>query len=179
MTCIAWRNGVMACDSCWTYGDTQTVSHIKIKRLKSGALLGSAGDNDSRALEALLDNIKVAEKLPTRVQLAETKVEFMGLLALPRGGVWVISTGKVDEQGFPVDDEEDFGIWPATTMGGYASVGSGSDHALSAMDGHPTVSAERAVEIACKRNIHCRLPVHKIRLLPRPSGPGQRLRKSK
>lgn len=171
MTVIAYRSGLMACDSCWTYGDTQTVSHIKIKRLKSGALLGSAGDNDSRALEVLLDNIKTPEKLPTRVQLAETKCDFMGILALPRGGVFIISTGKVDEQGFPVEDEEDFGVWPATTMGGYAAVGSGSEAALAAMDAGAT--AEQAVNIACKRNIHCRPPVHKIRLLP-ASGPGQR-----
>jgi hypothetical protein len=167
----------MACDSCWTYGDTQTVSHIKIKRLKSGALLGSAGDNDSRALEALLDSVKTPEKLPTRVQLAETKNEFMGILALPRGGVFIISTGKVDEQGFPVDEDEDFGVWPATTMGGYAAVGSGAEAALAAMDAGAT--AEQAVNIACKRNINCRPPVHKIRLLARPSGPGQRPRKSK
>lgn len=173
MTCIAYRSGVMACDSCWTYGSTQTVSHIKIKRLRSGALLGSAGDNDSRALETLLDTIKDPRKLPTRVQLAETKVEFMGLLALQSGGVWIISTGKIDEQGFPVDDEEDFGVWPATTMGGYAAVGSGGDYALAAMDAHATVTAERAVEIACRRNVNCRLPVHKVRL----RDPGQRARK--
>jgi ATP-dependent protease HslVU (ClpYQ) peptidase subunit len=178
MTVIAYRSGIMASDSCWTYGSTQTVSHIKIKRLKSGALLGSAGDNDSRTLEALLDNVKAAEKLPSRAQLAECKVDFLGLLALPRGGVWVVATGKHDDAGYPADDEEDYGVWPATTMGGFAAVGSGGDHALAAMHAHASVTAERAVEIACKMNINCRLPVHKVRLWE-ANRPGQRPRKSK
>lgn len=162
MTVIAYRGGIMACDSCWTYGDTQTVSHIKIKRLKSGALLGSAGDNDSRALETLLDGVKVPDKLPTREQLAATRVEFMGLLALPRGGVYVISTGKHDDAGYPVDDDDDFGVWPATTIGGFAAVGSGSEAALAAM--HAKASAREACEIACKMNVNCRGPIHIMRL---------------
>lgn len=166
MTVIAWRAGVMACDSCWTYGDTQTVSLIKIKRLSSGGLLGGAGDNDNRAIDMLLDKIKDPRKLPSRVELAATKDNFMGILALPgKGGVWIISTGPVDEMGFPKEDD-DFGIWPATTMGGYAAVGSGGDIALAAMDAG--ASAKLAVEIACRRNINCRLPSHVRRLIPDP-----------
>lgn len=171
MTCIAFRGGIMACDSCWTYGDTQVASLIKIKRLASGALLGGAGDNDNRAIEALLDKIKDPRKLPTRIELAATKDSFLGLLALPgKGGVWVIATGPVDEMGFPVadsyDNREDFGIWPATSIGGYAACGSGGDYALAAMDAG--ACAKMAVEIACRRNVNCRLPVHVRRLTPDP-----------
>lgn len=167
MTCIAWRGGVMACDSCWSFGDTQVASLIKIKRLSSGALLGGAGDNDGRAMEALLDKIKDPRKLPSRIELATTKDNFMGLLALPgKAGVWVVSTGPVDEMGFPKGEDDDFGVWPATTMGGYAAIGSGSDFALSAMDAG--ASAKLAVEIACRRNLSCRLPVHVRRLIPDP-----------
>lgn len=158
----------MACDSSWTYGDTLVASQIKIKRLSSGALLGQAGDNDARAIEALLDKIKSPIKLPTKIELAATKDDFMGLLALPSGGVWVIACGPVDEQGWPVadshDNREDYGVWPATTMGGYAAVGSGADYALSAMDAG--ASAKLAVEIACRRNVHCRPPIHVRRLIP-------------
>lgn len=161
----------MASDSCWTYGDTQVASLIKIKRLSSGALLGGAGDNDNRAIEALLDKIKDPRRLPSRIELAGTKDSFLGLLALPgKGGVWVIACGPVDEMGFPVadsyDQREDYGIWPATSMGGYAALGSGGDHALCAMDAG--ASAKLAVEIACRRNINCRLPVHVRRLTPDP-----------
>lgn len=171
MTCIAFRNRFMACDSCWDYNGTQVVSAIKIHRLSSGALLGSAGDNDARAIIELLDKIKSPAKLPSRVQLAETKCNFMGLLAFPKGGLWIIASGPVDEAGWPAadshDEREDLGVWPAGTMGGYAAIGSGGDHALAAMDAHPSVTAKRAVEIACKRNLSCRLPVHVVPLFPR------------
>lgn len=170
MTCIAWRHGIMACDSCWSYGDTQVASAIKIKRLSSGALLGQAGDNDARGIETMLDKIKSPLKLPTKVEMATTKDSFMGLLALPKGGVYIISCGPVDEQGFPVadmhDERDDHGIWLATTMGGYAAVGSGADYALSAMDAG--ADAKTAVEIAIRRNLSCRGPVHVRRLFEKP-----------
>lgn len=181
MTVIAYRSGIMACDSCWTYGNTQTVSAIKIKRLKSGALLGGAGDNDSRSMEALLDTLKDPAKMPTREALAATKAEGMWLLALQRGGVWVVSTGRHDESGYPYrpDGEEgdDFGVWPATTMGGFAAIGSGGDCALAAM--HAGASAKEAVEIACKLDINCRAPYHTIRLWAQKPTTGHRASKKR
>jgi hypothetical protein len=163
MTIIVWRGGIMACDSCWASNGTQTVSMVKIVRLSSGALLGSAGDNDSRAMYELLDKIRDPRKLPSRMELASTKLDYEGLLALPRGGVWLIASGRMNEAGYPdidsvYDEGPDLGVWPASTMGGYAACGSGGDYALSAMDAGAT--ARQAVEIACKRNIHCRPPVH-------------------
>lgn len=165
----------MACDSCWSSYGTQTVSSIKIKRLSSGALLGSAGENDNREMEALLDKIKRADKMPTRQQLIALKLCYEGIIALPRGGVWVISTGKIDNAGYPNDDEEgDFGVWAATTIGGYAAVGSGADYALAAMDAG--ANARDAVEIACRRNVFCRPPVH-VRKLFDDKHPAPGLRK--
>lgn len=163
MTIIAYRAGIMACDSCWASAGTQNVSMIKIKRLASGALLGSAGDNDNRQMEQLLDKIKSPDKLPSRADLAATKLEYEGLLALPRGGVWLISASRMNEAGYAdadsvYDETPDLGVWPAATMGGYAACGSGGDYALAAMDAGAT--ARQAVEIACKRSIHCRPPVH-------------------
>lgn len=172
MTVITYRNGAMCCDSCWTYGNTQTVSHIKIKRLSSGALLGGSGDNDGRAIEALLDKVKKPSQLPSREALTATKDSGMFLLAIPRQGVWVLSCGKVDEQGYATDDDEDYGVWPGATMGGYAAIGSGADVALGAMDAG--ASAYRAVEIACRRDINCRLPVHQIALVPHSRTPARR-----
>lgn len=166
MTVIAWRNNIMACDSCWSSNGTQTVSLVKIKRLSSGALLGSAGDNDCRALIEMLDKVKDAKHLPSRADLANTRLDYAGLLALPKGDVWYIATGKHDDAGYPADDDEDYGIWPATTMGGYAAVGSGADCALSAMDAN--ASAKEAVAIAIRRNVYCRGPVHSMRLNPPP-----------
>lgn len=162
MTVIAYRAGIMACDSCWSYGDTQVASLIKIKRLSSGALLGSAGDNDCRGVEALLDKIKDPSKLPSREELAKTLTDFSGLLAFPKGVVYAISIGPVDQAGW--SQNGDIGIWPATSMGGYAAVGSGAEVALAAMDAGAT--AREAVSIACRRNLYCRAPVHVIKLNP-------------
>lgn len=158
MTVITWRSGVMCCDSCWSSAGTQTVSMIKIKRLASGALLGTAGDNDDRDMVRLLDKIKTPDKLPTRAELIALKIDFAGLIAFLRGGVWMLATGKVDDAGYPDDDDDDMGVWPAATIGGYAACGSGGDFALAAMDAGAT--ARQAAEIACKRSIHCRPPVH-------------------
>ena len=172
MTIIVWRAGIMACDSCWASSGTQTVSMIKIKRLSSGALLGSAGENDSREMERLLDKIKTPDKLPSRQELIALKLDYEGLIAFVRGGVWTVATGKVDDAGYADDDEADMGVWPAATMGGYAASGSGADYALAAMDAGAT--ARQAVEIACKRNINCRPPVHVRKLFdsqhPAPRG---------
>jgi hypothetical protein len=170
MTVIAYRSGIMACDSCWaTYG-TQTVSAIKIVRLSSGALLGSAGDNDCRAMYELLDKIKSPGKLPSRAEIAATKLDYEGLIAFPKGGVYMISTGRHDETGYPLSEdgttagEADYGVWSATTMGGYAAAGCGSAVALAAMDAG--ASAREAVQIACRRDVYCRLPIHVVRLHP-------------
>lgn len=162
MTVIAYRSGIMACDSCWSYGDTQVASLIKIRRLSSGALLGQAGDNDCRAVDALLDKVKDPKKLPSRDELARTLTDFQGLLAFPKGSVYVISIGAVDQAGW--SQNGDIGVWPATSMGGFAAVGSGAECALAAMDAGAT--AREAVQIACRRNLYCRGPVHVIKLNP-------------
>lgn len=168
MTVIAWRNGVMACDSRWSTFGFQTVSAIKIQRLSSGALLGSAGDNDCRAMVELLDKIKDPRKLPSRAELEKTKLEYEGLIAFPRGGVWYVGTGRTNEAGYADvdsidDDSPDCGVWNATTMGGYAAIGSGGEAALCAMDAG--ASAREAVEIACRRISSCSGPVHVRRLV--------------
>lgn len=160
----------MACDSCWATCGTQDVSANKIVRLSSGALLGSAGDNDAREIYTLLDKIKDPHKLPSRKELASTRLDYEGLIAFPKGGVWLIATGRHDDAGYPLDydgsssSDYDFGCWPATTMGGYAACGSGGDLARGAMAGNPSLSAKGAVEVAIKHNINCRGPVHVFKL---------------
>lgn len=140
-----------------------TESAQKIHRTSAGALVGQAGDNDARAILALLDKVKRESDLPTRAALCATGIDFEGLLVLPNGSVFCVASGRVDAQGFAVDDA-DVGVWPAATIGGYAAVGSGSEAALAAMDAG--ASAARAVEIACRRNVYCRPPVHSVRLRP-------------
>lgn len=161
MTVVAFRSGIMACDTCWSDGEMQTVSATKITRLSSGALLGQAGANDARAVVALLDKVKKAEQLPSREALVATRCEFAGILALPRGGAWIISISACDEGGWDRDDEET-GVWPATTMGGYAAVGAGGEHALCLMDAG--LSAERACRVVANRVMSCRPPIITVSL---------------
>lgn len=147
----------MACDSCWTYNGTQTTSLNKIVRLSSGALLGEAGDNDSRAIHPLFDKVKRPQQLPLPKALAETQVEYAGILALPNGSVFIID---IEFLGGSNGDNYKGGIWPAS--GGIAAVGSGGDLALGAMEAGK--SAAEAVRIACKRDVNSRLPIHVMHL---------------
>lgn len=163
MTIIAYRYGIMACDSCWTDNDTWTVSHTKIVRLKSGALLGCAGDNDCRAMYDLLDNVRTEKQLPSRKELAATGVDFSGLLALPKGGVWYVVTGR-EQDGHPKDKDADHGIWPALTRYGFAATGSGWELAFGAMRRDLKCSAAQAAKVACEFDINCREPIHTVTL---------------
>ncbi len=154
----------MACDSCWTYSEVQTVSQVKITRLSSGALLGQAGDNDARAIEELLDKVKRPSMLPTREALQSTRVDFYGLLVLPGERIFHIATAHTDEQGWVKEDEDDAGVWEGNR--GIAAAGSGAKLALGAMDAG--ASAASAVRIACRWDINSRLPVHQLSLLVPP-----------
>lgn len=159
MTTIAYKGGIMACDSCWTDDDLHETSQTKIVRLASGALLGGSGDNDSREIELLLDKVKTARHLPTRSLLAGLRSSFSGLLVLPNGAVFKVSAGY-DEK--PRD--ADFGIW-ACGRRGMAAAGSGAHLAIGAMSAGK--SAREAVAIACTWDINSRLPVHSMKLNPR------------
>ena len=156
MTTIAFKDGIMACDSCWTYYSTQTTSLIKIQRLSSGAMLGSAGDNDDRPVMALLDKIKTFDKLPSKADLANTRCDFDGLLVLPRGKIVMITIGPQDDNYAHYDGQ----LWEANR--GFAAIGSGTQLALGAMAAGK--SAREAVAIACKFDVHSRLPVHTMTL---------------
>lgn len=160
MTTIAYRDGVMACDSCWTANDVQTTSMTKIDRLSSGALFANAGDSDNRALIALLDKIKTADKLPSKQELAATKCESLSILVLPNGQVWMIGISETNSG----SDIFQAAVWPANR--GIAAVGSGGELALGAMGAGATPA--QAVAVACRFDINSRLPVHQVALKPEP-----------
>ena len=90
MTTIAFKDGVMAADSKCTddHGAFLTKCR-KIDRLANGALLGQSGDGDARELFALLGKA-TPKRLPSRAELAETKVDFHGILAFPNGRVFMV-----------------------------------------------------------------------------------------
>lgn len=156
MTTIAYKSGVLACDSCWTGDDMHETSQTKIIRLSSGALLGGSGDNDSREIHALLDKVKSAKQLPTRTQLAAMRASFSGLLVLPNGSVFKIAADFGEKEA-----GSDYGVWPVGRRG-IAAAGSGGHLAVGAMAAGK--SAPEAVAIACAWDINSRLPVHSVTL---------------
>lgn len=134
MTVIAFRNGVMAADRMAVRNGTFANQVTKITRRESdGALIGMAGSGPHATLYArwLIDGEPGA---PPSLGDAEDN-----------GGIFIAYTdGRVEERTrhgaeFP---EGEFFAW-----------GCGADHALAAME--MGADAKRAVEVACKYDIHC------------------------
>lgn len=163
MTTIAYRSGIMACDSAWTCGGTVDTLTTKIERLSSGALLGMAGQNDGRALTAMLDKAKTPAGLPSYEAIMNLRASLMGLLVLPKGKIFKIETTVLSAENWSEDNPDGtFGIWEIT--GPFAAVGSGGDCALAAMEAGK--GAVDAVRIACKYDINSRPPIHQMALKP-------------
>lgn len=161
MTTVAYRAGVMACDSCWTDGAGGIDSLAsKIRRLKSGALLGAAGDNDARPLERLLDRVAAPARMPSLEKLIAIRREFTGLLVLPCGAVFKIATALLPPENWDADFSDDIGVWPIHAP--FAAIGSGAAYALGAMAADKDAIA--AVEIACGFDPNSRPPIHVERL---------------
>jgi ATP-dependent protease HslVU (ClpYQ) peptidase subunit len=158
MTVIAYRNGIMAGDSCWSdgsegdYGGVITNLQNKLIRLPSGALYGGAGSTDERALVQLLGNVRTVKKMPPASELEKQEYDSLkALVVLPDMSVWLIEGGPGGNGVEPVNQE-------------FASIGCGGPIAIGAFARGAT--AEQAVRIACKWNVYCRPPVHTLKLKP-------------
>lgn len=154
MTVIAYssKHRIMAADSRFAdpEGGTHFTSGQKIYRLKSGTLLGLAGDADSRDVCALFEKAS-PRKFPTRAQIAELKADFEGLVVFPKGQIFNV-TGEFLERGR--------GEWSGEVIAvrdAIAAVGSGATLAYGALE-HGASPIE-AVRIACRRDLYCALPV--------------------
>lgn len=161
MTTIAYKSGIMACDSCWTdcYGLAST-SLTKIVRLRSGALIGEAGDLDTREMLALLQDVKKFSDIPYANKLAEMKIDYAALLVLPNNEVYMISI----ENDQAVEETYKAAVWRVTKNG--TAVGSGGQIAIGAM--RAGRDAREAVGIACNEDPNSKSPVHVVSLLPLP-----------
>lgn len=160
----------MACDSCWT--DTNWVAGTlknKITRLKSGALLGEAGDNDSRAVVKVLQNVKSFAQMPTAKTLAACQVDYAAIVLFPDGDMAQITIEKegttqdsYKAQAFPVNR-------------GMTAVGSGAQLALGFMGADK--SAAEAVAFAAEWDPNSKAPVHDFTCQP-ASPPDTKSRRS-
>lgn len=162
MTTVAYKSGVMACDSAWTGcgGDAVVTLLNKITRLSSGALIGEAGDNDSRVVRTLLDKIKCFDKMPTAQDLANTRTDYHAIIAFMNGEVAEVLIEYCDTA------KE----WRGQTYKinrGIAAVGSGSHLALGFMGAGR--SANEAVNFACAWDRNSQLPVHMVHLRQKPT----------
>jgi hypothetical protein len=155
VTTIAFDGKMMACDSCWTYGGTVDTLTTKISRLSSGGLFGTAGQNDSRSVVALVDKVKTPGQLPSYESLMAIRADVLGLLVLPKGRVYKIATTIISPENWD-EGMDDYGLWEIT--GPFAAVGSGGDSALVAMECGK--NARDAVRIACKFDPNSRPPIH-------------------
>ena len=152
MTIIAYRDGIMACDSCHSTRDVVDTLMCKIHRLKSGALIGFAGDNDARDVVARLNAVKSPRQFPMRKEIHELRIDSIGLLVFPNGRIFKFSsTSQLIEH-----ESDDVGVWEIAMP--FAAVGSGEEVALGAMAAG--ASARRAASIACRYITTCRPPIH-------------------
>lgn len=154
MTTVAYKDGILACDSCWTTNNMVDTLSKKITRLKYGVLLGHSGDNDGRAFVKLLNNVKKFEDLPDFATLDAIKIDFLGLLIFPDKRIAKVSTAAVRSS------DDDIGVWEIE--GTFTAVGTGAELAIGAMEAGAT--ARQAVLIACKRDINSRPPVWTLSL---------------
>lgn len=157
MTTIAYKDGLMACDSAYSDSDTLLTRRSKITRLKSGGLLGSSGEDDDRAVVELFDKVKTPSGFPSRKQLIDLQVDYGGILVLPSGRIFSVG---VDE---PDKDQTHWSGGIFEVAEDYYAVGGGREHALTAMECGK--SAKDAVHMAIRRSMTSRPPVHVVPLI--------------
>lgn len=156
MTTIAYRDGQMACDSCWASDDVVDALANKITRLSGGALYAGSGQADDRSLVAMLDKVKTPAQLPSYEALMALRLDAGALLVLPKGRIYKIGTSVAA----PGTAEFECGLYEIP--GPFAAIGSGWIIATVAMDCGK--SARDAVRIACKYDLNSRPPVHVVNL---------------
>ncbi len=157
MTTIAYRDGIMASDSACS-DEWQFLSRVvKIIRMQSGGLFGSAGDADVRSVAGLLTKIKTPAGLPSKKQIEELETDFSAILVLPKGRIYNIYCDYLDVGN---------GRWSGGLfeVDGFYAVGSGAAHAMAALESGK--SAKDAVLVACRRDFFSRPPVHTQSLSP-------------
>lgn len=161
MTVIAYKAGIMACDSlCADIESGSTwFKGNKIYRTKAGALVGCSGSADSRTVVALVNNVKRGAQMPSAAAFGATRCESSGILiVLPDGEVWCANIVLNEEA-----QEWQADVCRITGMNGYGVAGCGADMAMMAMKCGK--SAKEAVALTCEMNAFCRPPIYTEPLL--------------
>lgn len=148
MTVIAYKDGVLACDSKLSGKDSHYWSSCKkIKKIK-GYLIGTAGSfGPTEFFMAKFDPKVIEEKRFVPLKQSSKEVAFEAIIITPKGKVLFM--------------EED-GIFAEIKIHGHIAIGSGEVIAMAAMDCGAT--AVEAVKIAIKRDISCGGRVQYVKL---------------
>lgn len=141
MTVIAFRSGVLAADSRATYDDTGITRCVKLFR-RAGDVIGVCGEEDG-SMSTFVDWYGTGRVRPE--VLMQEFVDFSALV-LTRKGLF-----RYDK-------------WcrPERVIGRFYAIGSGAPAAMGAL--HMGANARKAVEIACRVEPTCGLPVASMTL---------------
>ena len=172
MTIIAFDSKSMAADSMMSTLDGHIVGRCrKLFRLKSGGILGRAGDVDCRAVIALLDGVKDYDDLPSKAELEATRTEFLGLLWLPNKQLVEIIISP--------DEEARYSAQVVEIEEKYAAVGHGELYARAILSSGG--SSRDAVRVAIKHSGTCGGPIQEMKLgeVTKPSPKPKNLQQTK
>lgn len=159
MTTIAWDGDILAADSYLSKGSLVLSTCKKLFRMKSGALIGTAGDGDHRKLLKMLNNVRVEKDFPSHDILKEVEQDIEFLIILPNKQVFDLA---LDPPKKGADD--DWIVNLDEIEGGYAAIGSGRYSAITALD--LGFTAREAVEAGIRRDIYSGPPIRTMRLRP-------------
>lgn len=152
MTTIAYKNGILATDSCWASGDFIESRNVKFIKLKNGIICAGSGANDDRHIINIFSKIKNPRNVPNVKELLEfCHQDTKHLIVYPNKDIWILDI-KYSE------NEKWANFYPIKND--FIAIGSGAHFAVGAMAAGK--SAIEAVEIACTLDINSCLPVHYI-----------------
>lgn len=147
MTAIAWDGKEMCSDSLEAFNTGEVLGYTqKLFRLRSGGILGTAGDGDCREVIELFQDVETQKDLPSKKDMIKTGTNFEGLLWLPdRTMNYVSISWDADAKGYEA------GI--SGVLGKMAVAGCGGPYALGVMKAGGT--ARDGIKAAVKSHIAC------------------------
>jgi hypothetical protein len=156
MTVIAYKEGVLACDSLWTdYGFKATYA-TKISKLPNGFLYATSGSNDDRELKKLISRMRpkdlTVDDFPSVRTLKETELTNATAMVIFNEKIFIVNIDLEDEEG------EGVGVYEITLP--FYAIGCGKELAMGAMAAG--ASATEAAEIACTYDPNCQGPIHTL-----------------
>jgi ATP-dependent protease HslVU (ClpYQ) peptidase subunit len=151
MTTIAYKDGVMASDSCVSGGGVLWAKINKVSVTSAGALVGFAGDADVREVLQMVDRIHSSDDLPSKREIAAVQTDFAMLIAFAPDDVWAIECDEIEGR---------FYGSVVTANLGYAAIGSGGKLATGALAAG--ASAVDAVMIATEFDCYSKAPVYSV-----------------